>query len=488
MPPHKTLLSLAIFGAASASAITASSFFQSEPLVSGGPLYFDEAALILGRSCLPHPPALSRSAHAADGSPFVSGSIAERLRWMFSDSDALDFEAEDLIITSYGVHDLNDARRETPPARWSQHTVQPGEYLASLWRAQWGMPLATLWALLGESESSALLNDVKPGQQVEWLRDVNGDLERLRLWSDRSNGHEWRRSSDGKDFALREIQGERTVTHRIVTGEVQRDLATTFRLGAILPDPDADALASELVQHLPGNQKWSAGDAFTLLIEKETLVGDEVPHAVRLLAFEYRGRAVQTTAVRHSNGRFYTLEGASLLAPFDRKPFAGEFRMTSGFNPGRRHPVTGRVAPHQGTDFQMPPGTPVLAPADGTVRLVGNHPHAGRHIEIDHGQGYTTRYLHLQESMVRTGQTVQRGDRIALSGKSGRTTGPHLHYELHVEGRPVDPMRAELPGAENLSGPDLQAFRRDVRPIVAELRDATASRQLAIRPVSSQGL
>jgi murein DD-endopeptidase len=122
------------------------------------------------------------------------------------------------------------------------------------------------------------------------------------------------------------------------------------------------------------------------------------------------------------------------------------------------------------------------------VTLVGNHPRAGKYIEIDHGQGYTTRYLHLQESSVRTGQSVRRGDRIALSGKSGRTTGPHLHYELHVEGRPVDPMRADLPSTESLAGSDLQEFQLAARPFIAELRDAAASRQLAMRPFSSLGL
>jgi murein DD-endopeptidase len=488
MAAYKTLFSLAIFGAASASAITASSFFQSEQKFSGEAVYFDETAFFVGRSCLPRPAAPSGIEPAADVRPIAEGFLAKRVSWMLRGPDPVEASTSDTIITSYGVYDLDGSTAEPVELHWSQHTLQAGEHLAGLWRSQWGMPLATLWGLLAEPESAALLNQVDPGQQVEWLRDASGDLERFRLWSDRSTGHEWRRSSDGDRFTLREIKGERTFTHRVVTGRVQNDLAAALGQSGTLSTPDAQALARLLNRHLPVKEKAGSGDQFTLLIEQEMLVGDDIPHAVRLLAFEYRGQTLQTTGVRHANGRFYTPEGRSLLPPFDRKPFAGDFRISSSYNLARRHPVTGRVAPHQGTDFQMPPGTPVLAPADGMVTLVGNHPRAGRYIEIDHGQGYSTRYLHLQESSVRTGQTVQRGDRIALSGKSGRTTGPHLHYELLVEGRAVDPMRADLPSTESLSGNDLQEFQLVARPFVAELRNATASRQLAMRPFSSLGL
>jgi murein DD-endopeptidase len=490
MPAYKTVFSLVIFGAASASAITASSFFQSDPKFSGQPVFFDEAAFFVMRSCLPRPPVLSGDEPAASARQGAEGFFPKRFASILRAPYSPETATGDTVITSYGVYDLDGSKTaaDPDPLQWSQHTLQAGEHLAALWRSQWDIPMATLWALLAEPESAALLNKVHPGQQVEWLRDTNGDLKHLRLWTGRATGHEWRRASDGNGFTLNEIKGERTFTHRVVTGRAQGDLATALGQSGTLSAPDAQALARLLDRHLPVKEKGKSGDPFTLLIEQETLVGDDSPHSVRLLAFEYRGRTLQTTGVRHANGRFYTPEGRSLLPPFDRKPFAGEFRITSGYNLGRRHPVTGRVAPHQGTDFQMPPGTPVQAPADGIVTLVRNHPHAGRHIEIDHGQGYTTRYLHLQESMVRTGQTVQRGERIALSGRSGRTTGPHLHYELHVEGRPVDPMRAELPSTESLSGADLQEFQLASQPFIAELRSAGASRQIAMRPFSSLGL
>ncbi len=114
--------------------------------------------------------------------------------------------------------------------------------------------------------------------------------------------------------------------------------------------------------------------------------------------------------------------------------------MTSGFG-YRRDPFTGRVKFHEGLDISAPTGTPVYAPADGIVTFVGIRNGYGLTVEIKHGDRYITRYAHLSESLVRVGQRVQRGDMIARVGNSGRSTGPHLHYEVLKDGVPVNPKR-----------------------------------------------
>lgn len=231
-----------------------------------------------------------------------------------------------------------------------------------------------------------------------------------------------------------------------------------------------------------------SGDRYTLLLEIERLAGDDTPYDIRVLAFELSRKNGILTAVRHADGRFYTPEGQPLLPPFDRHPFEGEYRMTSGFSDGRRHPVTGRVAPHNGTDFAMPVGAPILAPADGRVTRVEHHPLAGRLLMIEHGQGFSTRYLHLQKALVQPGQRVRRGQRIALSGNSGRTTSAHLHYELHIDGRAVDPMRVQLPRGAPLSGAELARFQRTAQPLLLGLAEAAAPGQLAMQPLPGTGL
>jgi len=114
--------------------------------------------------------------------------------------------------------------------------------------------------------------------------------------------------------------------------------------------------------------------------------------------------------------------------------------ITSGFG-WRRDPVYGDWRFHQGIDIAAPPGTPVVAAADGVVRFAGWNQGYGKAIEIDHGHGITTFYAHCSRIAVRVGQRVRRGQIIAYIGATGKTTGPHLHYEVRVRGVPQNPER-----------------------------------------------
>lgn len=117
----------------------------------------------------------------------------------------------------------------------------------------------------------------------------------------------------------------------------------------------------------------------------------------------------------------------------------GNSYISSGFG-SRRDPFTGRQAFHEGVDIGVWYGTPVLATADGVVTYSGWRTGYGYTVDIDHGFGFKTRYAHNGELLVSTGQEVKRGDVIAKSGNSGRSTGPHLHYEVHVNGVPKNPL------------------------------------------------
>jgi murein DD-endopeptidase MepM/ murein hydrolase activator NlpD len=109
----------------------------------------------------------------------------------------------------------------------------------------------------------------------------------------------------------------------------------------------------------------------------------------------------------------------------------------------RMHPVLKMRLMHEGIDFRANIGTPVYATGNGTIRFAGNRGTLGLLLEIDHGYGYITRYAHLSkiESGLRSGTKISRGDKIGLSGNSGRVSGPHLHYEVIKNGRTVDPFQ-----------------------------------------------
>ena len=119
--------------------------------------------------------------------------------------------------------------------------------------------------------------------------------------------------------------------------------------------------------------------------------------------------------------------------------------LTSAFSSMREHPILHIARPHEGIDVTAPMGSPIEAPAAGTVTDAGWESGYGNTVTIDHGYGVVTKFAHCSKLLVRTGQHVSRGTKIALVGNTGLATGPHLHYEVHVNGRPVDPLKYVLP-------------------------------------------
>ncbi len=119
--------------------------------------------------------------------------------------------------------------------------------------------------------------------------------------------------------------------------------------------------------------------------------------------------------------------------------------LTSAFSSMREHPILHIARPHEGIDVVAPMGSPIEAPAAGVVTDAGWESGYGNTVTIDHGYGVVTKFAHASKLLVKSGQRVSRGQRIALVGNTGLATGPHLHYEVHVNGRPVDPLRYVLP-------------------------------------------
>lgn len=148
----------------------------------------------------------------------------------------------------------------------------------------------------------------------------------------------------------------------------------------------------------------------------------------RELAFSWR-EAEDTLSERH----------ARLNATPSISPTVGY--ISSTFSPARWHPILERPRPHTGVDIVAAHGTPVVASARGRIDAVGFHSAYGLTVDIDYGYGVLTRYAHLSRSTVRVGETVERGQQIGRVGQSGLAVGPHLHYEVLVNGQPANPRR-----------------------------------------------
>jgi murein DD-endopeptidase MepM/ murein hydrolase activator NlpD len=121
--------------------------------------------------------------------------------------------------------------------------------------------------------------------------------------------------------------------------------------------------------------------------------------------------------------------------------------LTSAFSSMREHPILHYARPHEGIDVSAPMGSPIEAPAAGRVIEAGWETGYGNVLVIDHGFGLQTKYAHTSRLLVKLGDRVKRGDRVALVGSTGLSTGPHLHYEVHLDGRPVNPLRYVLSGS-----------------------------------------
>lgn len=145
-------------------------------------------------------------------------------------------------------------------------------------------------------------------------------------------------------------------------------------------------------------------------------------------------------------------DAMAALAPRSLEGLPVMGRLASGFSRSRRHPVLHIRRPHLGVDVAAPRGTHINAPAAGTVTFVGRKFGFGLVVELRHAGGVVTRYAHLTAAMVQVGDQVDHGTFIATVGSSGITTGPHLHYEVLVNGRQVDPLRYRLPQSPAADG------------------------------------
>jgi murein DD-endopeptidase MepM/ murein hydrolase activator NlpD len=146
----------------------------------------------------------------------------------------------------------------------------------------------------------------------------------------------------------------------------------------------------------------------------------------------------------------------SLMIP-STAPVSGPIGSGFGFRPD---PFTGRSALHMGLDFPADVGTPIMAAAGGVVQLTETHPAYGQMAEIDHGNGLVTRYAHASKLLVRAGDIVKRGQTIAHVGNTGRSTGPHLHFEVLVDGVPQNPARFLAGGSAALAAAEKAARNR----------------------------
>lgn len=190
------------------------------------------------------------------------------------------------------------------------------------------------------------------------------------------------------------------------------------------------------------------GDSFALVYEQYERDGQIVGEGKgNVLAAEFVNDGIRYQAVRYENAAgeadYYTPEGVSLRKAFLKAPVQFT-RISSVFNPNRKHPVLNTIRAHRGVDYAAPSGTEIYAAGAGRVKFVGKNGGFGNLVELSHANGVVTRYGHMSRFAkgLKTGQRVEQGDLIGYVGMTGLATGPHLHFEFIDNGVTIDPQKA----------------------------------------------
>jgi len=256
-----------------------------------------------------------------------------------------------------------------------------------------------------------------------------------------------------------------------------------------IPDPALAEYIRVMGFSVDFQREIRGGDAFELLYEQQVdqitgeVVGTELHYAGLILS----GKQLGYYRYDHDGSRvgWYDRTGNSAARTLIRTPISGA-RLSSSYGM-RRHPVSGYNSMHRGVDVAAPTGTPIIAAGSGVVTEAGWYSSYGRYIRIRHNSTYDTAYAHMSRIArgVRAGARVEQGQVIGYVGSTGRSTGPHLHYEILVNNRKVNPLTVSLPTGERIPPELLGKFNAKVELVEAEMLATGNMRFAAMAPLPS---
>ena len=291
-----------------------------------------------------------------------------------------------------------------------------------------------------------------------------------------------RRGADGA-FAGEKHVIPLTIRTMAISGIINGSLYVSAKaVGA--PDEIIADLADAFSYDVDFQREIFGGDEFEAIFEvKYDDRGARVAAGDLVYArLNWRGRKEEKGYYRFASaedgGRadFYDAAGQSARRLLMKTPIDGA-RLSSGFGM-RRHPILGYRRAHRGVDFAAPRGTPIKAAGDGVIERADWYGGFGNYIRIRHANGYKTAYAHLKgfRSGIRKGRRVRQGDIIGYVGTTGRSTGPHLHYEVHLNGKAVNPQRLKIAATgKTLTGAELERFKAERDRIDAMRMPAAAN-------------
>ena len=354
-------------------------------------------------------------------------------------------------------------------------TVRRGDTLDQIFRRN-KLDLGHLAQIVRLPEAGEHLRMLKPGDEIE-IQHEDGQLVSLH-----------------RDLALTSslmvTRGDERFEAEIVERpiDVQKRLAYGL-INTSLFESAADASLSDgMIMNLAGIFAWDVdfvldirrNDNYYILFEEIWQDGEYVANG-EIVAAEFNNNGRTFRAIRYidkdGNSDYFTPEGRSVRKAFIRAPV--DFtRISSSFNPNRKHPILNTIRAHRGVDYAAPKGTAIKASGDGKVIFRGVKGGYGNAVILQHGGNITTLYAHMNSfaKAARVGRRVKQGQTIGFVGKTGLATAAHLHYEYRLNGVHRNPRTVQLPQAEPIKDEYMQDFLATAEPILDELQQFKQTR------------
>lgn len=363
--------------------------------------------------------------------------------------------------------------------QWQEYQIQSGDNLSILFRRA-GLNDKDIYELTSKAPDAKDLRRIRPGQGMAFLVE-EGKLLGLKYVINQLDSVTFTRTEE-KNFSTEKISlkpDSRLTFHQAVI------TSSLFMAGkrAGIPNALTMDMANIFGWDIDFALDIQKGDSFKVMYEELHLNGKMIGTG-KILAAEFTNSNKTYKAVRYTdkegNTSYYTPEGKGMHKAFLRSPI--EFaRISSHFSLNRKHPVLHIIRAHKGTDYAAARGTPIRSTGNGKIIFAGRKGGYGNCIVIQHGQGIETLYGHMNgfAKGMRTGTKVSQGDVIGYVGSTGLASGPHLHYEFHVNGQVRNPVTVPLPKATGIDKNEMALFNATIQPLLAKLYELGSS-QLAM--------
>jgi len=349
-------------------------------------------------------------------------------------------------------------------------TISKGDTLDSLFRKN-SLNLGHLAVISRLEEARKRFRRLKPGDTFE-IKHVDGDLIHMYSALDLTSALTIDRAEEGEGFTAKITERPIEIRKRMAHGVITSSL---FESGA------QAGLTDRTVMNIAGIFAWDidfvldirVGDSFYVQYEEIWQDGEYVTDGEIVAAeFNNAGDTFRALRFKDESGRsdYFTPEGYSVRKAFMRAP-VNFTRISSNFNPNRRHPILNTIRAHRGVDYAAPRGTPIMAAGDGRVIFRGTKSGYGKTVILQHGGNITTLYAHMSNFAAKApmGARVRQGEVIGFVGATGLATANHLHYEYRLNGVHRNPRTVALPKADPIDPRHRKQFLTDVAPIIEEL-------------------